>query len=155
MLKNIVILIFFLLSISFSKDLYIFSDFQKNNSLKNYHKKQKDTNFIISKKINPIKDITKTKINKQLPIIKKNPININPYSNKNLTELLKIYKNKIDTNTTPNQNLFLAIKNKLLKKDGSIYDKIALLNALDDIQNKNINKYEASLTLETMIKEIK
>ncbi len=182
MVKNIVLLIFFLLSMLLGKDLYIFDDFQKDEDfLSKHYKKPKDGDFIvldkkektklvqkhiasfskikrktISKKIKPAKEINISIDNTKKTVSSTNnkQTKQNSFDNKSITQLLKLYKKQVDANT-PSKSLFSAIRNKLLKEDSNIYDKIALLNALEDIQNKNINKYEASLTLKTMIKEIK
>jgi len=139
-------------------DLEVNPTYKKQN--KNIVKNQNPPKHLITNKtkkkikekntIQIQRDIKQTKQVKQKP---KKHINI--YQVFSLQDLLKAYKEKISSGERPNKLIYEELRKRLSKKDPNLYDKLALLNALEDIQKEHIGKYEALLTLDDMIKELR
>lgn len=144
-------------------DFIILDDMQHNNTQQKFSKrkkhktllkyKSKQKHFIAKKR----KKYTKNKIS-FLKNIKKDTrlkTSINPYKNLSIRDLIKIYKKRVSSNQNIDEKLFITLRKKILQNSSQMYDKLAIINALWDIQNKNVDKYEALLIVNTMLKEIK
>lgn len=155
------------------------------NSISNTHKNNEttyifnnftteDSSYISKKKIQPKVIIRTTDPKKVKKVVQKDIIqekivlldqNISKpilkykekYKRKNITTILKKYRESIDSDKLNKNQKKLAIelRDRFLDTGFDNYDKIAIINAIEDIEDKSINKYEALLIVDTLIKEIK